>query len=188
MAQKPQKLLKKKKKWFTIVAPKEFKEQVLGETSSFDESSLIGRKLSVNLMTLIGDPKKQNSKLIFRITEVKENKASTELISYVMLQTFVRRLNRKDVNKIEDSFVCETKDKVKIVFKSILITNNKTKNAVLTNLRAKAREFLTENTKEVTYNEVIDEIISTNVQRSLRSFLKKIYPLSVCEFKEVTRL
>lgn len=188
MAQKQQKQLKKKKKWFQIVAPKEFREEILGETSAFEEPTLIGRKIGINLMNLLGDPKKQNSKLVFRISEIKDGKAYTELVSYEMLQAFIRRLNRKDANKIEDSFICDTKDNVKLVFKPILVTNNKAKNEVLTLLRQRAREFIAENTKKLNYNDVVDEVISTNAQKSLRSFLKKVYPLSVCEFKEVTRL
>lgn len=188
MAQKPQKLLKKKKRWFSIVAPKEFKEQFLGETSAFDESSLVGRKIGVNLMSLIGDPKKQNSKMVFKVTSVKDSKAHTEIIAYEMLQAFVRRLNRKEANKTEDSFICETKDNVKVVFKPVLVTNNKTSNLVLTSLRLKTREFITENVKDITYMDVINDVISSNIQKSLRTVLKKIYPLAVCELKEVSRL
>jgi len=56
---------KGKKKWVKIVAPQEFNNKELGESYVYDEKSLIGKKLQVNLMNVIGNPRKQNANLIF---------------------------------------------------------------------------------------------------------------------------
>ena len=42
----------KGKEWYTLVAPKLFKEKVIGETPTGDSKSLIGRKIDVLILKL----------------------------------------------------------------------------------------------------------------------------------------
>ena len=55
-------LKKKKKQWFTIVAPREFNEMEIGESLAPDTQSLVNRRISLSLGFLTGDLSRQNTK------------------------------------------------------------------------------------------------------------------------------
>lgn len=183
MAIKPAK--KQKKTWFSIVSPKEFGSYVVGETPTSEPQNLVGRSVQVNLMTVLNDPKKQNVQLTLKIKSLRENTAITETIKYELLPSYVKRLMRKGKNKIEDSFTAETKDNIKTRIKPVMITRTRTQRSKLSVLKKQTREFLTERMKTQNFTEIINDAISTKLQRELRDKLKKVYPLAVCEFKTI---
>jgi|TARA_B100001964_G_scaffold214836_1_gene252728 ribosomal protein S3AE len=55
----------KKKRWISIVSPM-FNDQPIGDTNVFDIKNALGKNLKINLMTLMGDPRKQNIDLLFK--------------------------------------------------------------------------------------------------------------------------
>ncbi len=175
-----------KKKWYSIVSPM-FKNAVIGETLGHDQN-LSNRKLDINLMSITNDPKSQNTKILFRINSVKDDKAIADVIGYGLTLSYVRRLIRNDANKIVDSFIYETKDNIKVVIKPFMITRNKTNKNVLSDIRKKTRAFLIEETKKYNYDDLMNLIINNTLQRSLREKIIKIYPLSSCEFRIVEKI
>jgi len=58
MAKGAVKTVIKKKKWVPIQAPKLFNEQIIGESLVGEAQELVGRRATVSLMTLTGDPQK----------------------------------------------------------------------------------------------------------------------------------
>ncbi|MBS3117466.1 hypothetical protein J4430_01130 [Candidatus Woesearchaeota archaeon] len=187
MAQKQDLTRKKKKQWFTIIAPKEFKEQVLAETPALDIQEIKGRKLRINVMTLLGDPKKQNFAITFRVTSVEGTKGITQAISYTMQNAYIKRVARKDCNKIDHVGIYELKD-AKLKLKTLLITKNKTHNSVLAKIRKETTKFLTEELKEMQSDKMFSTAISGSIQKSLREKLKKTYPIVVCDFRMIERV
>ncbi len=179
---------KKKKIWFTIVSPKEFGDFNIAETPAYEPNQLVGRVVKVSLMDLTGDAKKQNVQITFKINSVKEKTAHTELIRYELMPSYVRRLMRKERAKVEDSFVVQSKDNLKVRVKPFIITKAKTKRSVLTAIRKKTREIISDFLREQRYYDFVSEVISTKTQKSLREQLKKIYPIATLEFKIVERL
>lgn len=186
MAVKPSR--RKKKTWFNIVTPKEFGNYVIGETSAFEPQQLVGRNVKVSLMNLINDPKKQNIQITFKIKNVSDKNAVTEITAYELLPIYVKRMMRKGRKKIEISFTAETKDKVKIVMKPVIITRTKTQRSKLSMIRKLAKEFIIEKVKTQDLTDVLNDTISTKMQRELKEKIKKIYPLAVCEFKTIIRV
>lgn len=179
---------KQRKLWFSILTPNEFGNYVIGETLTSEPKNLIGRNVRVNLMNVLNDPKKQNIQLTFKIKNVSEKNATTELISYELLPSYSKRLVRKGRDKIEDSFIVETKDKTKLRIKPVMITKTKTQRSKRSMLKKISREFITEKAKAQDMAGVINETISTKLQRELREHLKKIYPLAMLEFKMIKKL
>lgn len=178
---------KTKKKWYSIVSPT-LRNAVIGETLAYEDKSLENRRLDVNLMSITNEPKSQNVKVLLKVDEVKDNKAIASVIGYGLTLSYIKRLIRKEANKIVDSFGYTTKDNVNVVIKPFMITRHKTNKNVLRDIRKTAREFLTEETKKYDYNELINIIVSNSLQRSLRERVSKIYPLSSCEFRIVKRV
>lgn len=179
---------KQKKIWFNIVTPKELGNFTIGETTALDSQQLVGRNVRVNLMSMTNDPKKQNIQITFNIKSIRDKNAVTELTRYELQPGYVKRMVRKGRGKIEDSFITETKDKVKIRIKPILITRTKTQRSKQTLVRNIAREFIKEKLKTQNFSDLINDAISTKMQRELREKLTKIYPLALCEFKAIVRL
>lgn len=178
---------KQKKTWFNIVTPKEFGNYVIGETMAIEPQKLIGRNVQANLMSMLNDPRKQSIQLTFKIKSVRDKNAATEIISYEVLPSHVRKKMRKGKNEIGDSFVTETKDNIKVRIKPFMITRTKTQRSKLALIKKMAREFITEKVKIQNLADVINEAISTKMQRELREKLNKIHPLAVCEFRMITR-
>ena len=174
-----------KKKWYQILASKEFNEILIGETPSFDPRLLIGKVIRVNLMNITRDIKKQNTNIKFKITGLIENKAQTEIIGYQIMPTFIKRIIKRGRNNLHDSFVCETSDGKRVRVKTLIITIHKTKGAVTNSLTNSMKVNLKDYVKKIRYKELIHELISYKLQINLKNSLKKIYPLRNCEIKEM---
>ena len=178
---------KKKKKWIALVAPREFNNLEIGESLCSEPKELIGKVVAVNLSSLISDPRKQNIRIRFRVNDVKEEKATTEIIGYEILPAYIKRVVRRGRGKIEDSFICESKDKVRMRIKPLILTKNKTKKSILSTLRKMTREFFIKNLENVNYSEVIRALIANKFQREIKNYLKKVYPIAICEIKILKR-
>lgn len=178
----------KKKKWCQIVATKEFNDAVIGETTYLEPDNLIGRTVQVSLMELTNDIKKQHMKLIFKVEGIKDNHAITSVVAFEVSPLYIRRMVRREKKKIDDSFIVETKDNVKVRIKTFFVTKAMTSNRTVTDLRKKARLILTEEIKKLDYNSFVLAVVSYEIQKKLHSELKKVYPLSVCQIRCFERL
>ncbi|MCX6710213.1 MAG: hypothetical protein NTV63_04680 [Candidatus Woesearchaeota archaeon] len=183
-AQKLDKTQKEKKKWYEILASKNFNEVSMGETVTASPNSLIGRTISVNLMNITGNIKKQNINVKFRITEIKDNKhALTELIGYEMMPAMIKRIVRRGRDKISDSFIVKTLDGKIVQFKPVFITSGNTSRNVIASLRRAERYFIIKSATEKNYDDIVSEIISGKFQSEMNSFIRKEYPLKVCDIR-----
>ena len=181
-------LRKGKKKWFTILAPQEFKNVEVGETLSYEPEGLIGRGMNVNLMNLTGDPKKQNMEVALKINKVNGSIAETEAVGFYLVRTYVKRLARNGARKIDESYKFDLKDKIKIVIKPVIVTKSKTHNSVMAALRKKTYEFLKDYCDKNEYEKVLLSVTGNQLQRELQKILSKVYPVTVCQFRIVERI
>lgn len=178
-------LLKKKKKWYTIVAPKEMNNVAIGETLASEPETLKGRVVQANLMTITNDMKKQNMTAVFKVTDVKESVAETELTAYYISQAHIKRLSKRAREKVEDSFKCQTKDNQTVIVKPFLLLRSKVQRGVMSSLRHKSREELANELKNKTFMEFVSTVLSGETQKNLKLSLKKIYPLNAAEIRVV---
>lgn len=174
---------KKKRKWHTILASNEFNNVDIGETLTFDATTMVGRKVEVNLANLINDIKKQNVKIVFNISGITGDKLNTKFVSYNLLPSYMRRVVRRDKEKLEDSFICLSNDNIKMKVKTLMITKDRTKHTILTKLRKNSREIITQEFKKQNFQDILREVVINKFQRGLKDSLKKIYPLSILDIK-----
>ncbi|HII15952.1 MAG TPA: hypothetical protein HA362_06590 [Nanoarchaeota archaeon] len=179
------KLIKGKKKWFVILSPPEFKEQIIGETSAYEPEQVIGRTVSMNLGYLVPEARRQNAIATFKVKSVQGLNASTQLVRYEVAPMLIKRLVKKERDKADDSFVAETKDGVKFKLKPFLVTRGFAHNSLLTALRMKARQILSDDLKKKTYSEAVVTLASGELQKLMKTELKKILPLAVAEIRVV---
>lgn len=100
----------------------------------------------------------------------------------VLLGFYIRRLMRKNISYVEESFVCETKD-LKLRIKPFLITRKAVHRSIRNSLRIETIKLIKEFCREKTSEEVFRAIIYSNLQKELSVKLKKIYPLALCEIR-----
>ena len=181
-------ILKKKKKKTYVLIAKEFNNMEIGETLASEDNLVLGRTIEIGLNQITNDPKTGSVKIKFKVNEVKEGRGYCELVQYFMIPTYVRRVVKPGKEKIEDSFLVLTKDNVKLRIKPILLTKAETQHSLLSSLRFKTREIFVEYCKKNDYNRLLDDIISHNLQKTLRDTLKKIYPLNVAEIRLMEKL
>ncbi|MBS3149286.1 hypothetical protein J4455_01150 [Candidatus Woesearchaeota archaeon] len=181
-------LIKKKRKWYKILGSQEFNNPEIGETLSSDPNLILKKTTQVYLNTLTNDPKNQNIKIIFSVNKIENDIAYSELIRYELVQAFIRRVVRRDRNKIDDSFIAETKDNLKVRIKPIVMTKNQTKGIIVTKIRKEIRDNLLKNIKTLDLKELFMNTINHSLQNSLRESIKKIYPIASCEVRILEKL
>jgi len=87
----------KKKKWFSILAPKMFGGAIIGETIVYDVGLMKGKTITQNpsmLMNLPSDAARVNANVKFEVTGVQDDKATTSVIAYNMMPSTIKRLVR----------------------------------------------------------------------------------------------
>ncbi|MCP3683160.1 MAG: hypothetical protein GY861_10755 [bacterium] len=179
------KLVKAKKKWCQIVAPKVFESALLGESLIVDPEVLVGRVIGTNLAAVSGNMRHQSITLKFMIIGIENGKAQTELIYYEMMPAAIKRLVRRGTIRLDDSIICETSDGKLLKIKPMLLTRSKTSSSKITALRNAMIDLLSKEVKKNTYETLAIAMISAKLQIGLKQALKKVYPLKSCEIKKV---
>ena len=173
----------KKKKWFEVNAPDFFNNKELGKTITSDNELLIGRKLSSNLMMLTRDPKKQNIIIDFEIVKTTGQKCDTRVCRYEIMSNSMRKYVRREKTKIDDSFLVESKDNIKVRIKPLIVTQYLASKAIQCELRKSVKQWIEKKINESTYNETIKNIILGKFQKEMKDSIKKITSVKTSEIR-----
>lgn len=118
------------------------------------------------------------------IVNVEGNKAIAEPKQVLLLSSFIRRMVRDAISYVEDSFETECVDALLRV-KTFQITRKKVPRSVRKAIREASKKYLIEELRDKTREEIITDIVNNKIQKPLSLRLKKIYPLSLCEIREL---
>ena len=173
----------KKKRWLKIYSGKPFNQQLIGETNVADSNLAIGKPITVNLMNLTGDIKKQNTNIKFTIDAVSEGKAFTKVSGYEVISAALKRLVRRRSSKIDMSFDAVTSDGVKIRLKPFILTRGRTNNSVLTAIRKAVKESISKTVSNTGYQNIIQDLINHRFQVGMKKQLSKLHPIKIFEIK-----
>jgi small subunit ribosomal protein S3Ae len=171
------------KKWWQIIAPAALRGAFIGETPALTIDEAVNRTVNISLAAVIGDVKKQNVNVTFKIIGVQDNKLMTRLIKYEIVPSFIRRCVRKDRTRIDDSFICKTSDGISVKIKPFLMTAHKVNGSRETLLGKLARATLRDAVSKMTYDVLIEEIISNRLQKNIAATLRKVVPLRTSEIR-----
>ena len=166
-----------KKHWVQVMAPSMFKHEHLGDSYVGETSTLQGRGITVNLMNITGDMKKQNLNVSFRITNIKEGKAYTRAVGLEMQPSSVKRLVRRGRTKIDASFLVQLKHGQVCRIKPLVITKALTNNSTAASLRHKLQEVVQDALKDVAFETLVYDVVNQKLQRYVRTQLNSIYPI-----------
>lgn len=173
----------KKKRWYKLVAPAIFNNELLGETPSVEPGLVEHRTVSANLMTLTRDMKKQHIDVTFEVEKVQGDSAFTELKQYEINPAYIKRSVRRNRSRVDDSFKCVTADGWELEVKPFLLTRFSTPRSIETALRRKAKYFIIRAAAKNAKDTILHDIISMKLQRLLRDAVKNIYNLRACEIR-----
>ncbi|MGV8086487.1 MAG: hypothetical protein ACP5N1_02560 [Candidatus Woesearchaeota archaeon] len=173
----------KKKKWFPLVAPETFQSKVIGEVLLEDASVLMNRTVKVNMMQLMNDMKKQNVNVMFRVYDVKDGKAFTKAVKFEVSAFSLKRLAKREKDKLSDSFVVKTLDDKLVRIKTVMITNAMTNGAVQAALIQSCRAVCKEIINKVNFEQLIIDLVVYKFQKEIRESLHKVYPLRNFDIK-----
>jgi len=113
---------------------------------------------------------------------IENNKPIANPIKIKLMPYFIRRMIRKRISYIEDSFETPSQESI-LKIKPFIITRKRVSRAVRKTIRNKAKNWLEDYIAEKKDNEIFNEILSNRLQKPLSLMLKKTYPLSLCEIR-----
>ena len=116
--------------------------------------------------------------------KIKDDKATTYPIKLKLLPYFIRRMIRKRISYVEDSFETPSQESM-IKLKPFIITRKKVSRVVRKTIRNQTRNWLEDYIAEKKDNELFSEILANKLQKPLSLRLKKTYPLSLCEIRMI---
>ncbi|MBM3233780.1 hypothetical protein FJZ19_01670 [Candidatus Pacearchaeota archaeon] len=147
---------------------------------SYTIEQLDKRTIKLDLTRML---KGKSLEAVFQI-KMENGKASGYIKKISVFPFFIRRMMRKSVSYVEDSFSCECSDSF-LRMKIFLITRKKVTRAVRKALREEGRKYLQEYAKDKVRDDIFLDIIGNKIQKSLSLKLKKIYPLALCEIRKI---
>lgn len=116
------------------------------------------------------------------VIKTENKKGTAEPRKLTLLPFFIRRMLRRGISYVEDSFSAECKN-AQIRIKPFFVTRKKVSRAVRKALGKEGKSWLEDYVKSRTYEEIFSDVINNKLQKSLSIKLKKIYPLSLCEIR-----
>ncbi len=116
------------------------------------------------------------------MVKVEEGKAIAIPKKLALMPFFISHMIRAGTDYVEDSFITETKDSP-VEVKPFFITRKKVSRAVRRTLRNSAKNWIIDYVKDKAAEDVFQEILSNQLQKSLSIRLKRVYPLAMCEIR-----
>ncbi len=179
-------LIKKKKLWFQILGAEIFGRAVIGETLVEDSKHLAGKTIQLSLMSLTGDMKKQNINIKFVVEKIVDGKGLSRIVAYELAPTSIKRMVRRGRMRVDASFVCQTKDCVKLRVKPFLLTTYETKRSIIAAVRKQVIAFMATYIAKQDYDAVFKDVVSGKLQAYVREAVRYIYPIRTSEMRMLT--
>lgn len=172
----------KKKKWFTIVAPKAFGEREIAETVSEKPQSVVGRTITLSVAEIVPQARKQAIYVNFKVGSVQGQKAFTELVGHQVSHGFLRRFTRRHTSKIDlvSDFECADNRKVRVTATTITAKKIPRKREIL--VRKAMAEVMAGVAKQKSSEELIYELIFGSAVNELGQRLQQICAVKRIEF------
>jgi small subunit ribosomal protein S3Ae len=169
------------KNWYQVLAPAEFNRANIGETLADEPQKMMGRIMESTLGDITGDWAKQNTKMIFRIDEIGGSSAYTSFIGHEMTKDYMRSLVKRRTSKIDANLVVTTKDGYKLRLKPLVFTVKRARTSQIESIRKIMLDVVKARSKDLTFNELVADVVNGKVSAEIYKATKNIYPLRRAE-------
>ncbi|MBU0470686.1 MAG: hypothetical protein KKA62_00470 [Nanoarchaeota archaeon] len=167
----------KRKSWYKIISPKLFGQKEMGESYLSSSENAIGRSMKINLKDLTGNIKDQRLYVNFKINKVDGSLLRTVMTGFQLTPTYVKRMVRKNTDRLDDTFVFKTKDGKKVVVKTLIITMHKAQRSVRAKIRAGLKVQFEEEIKKGDFSTFVANLINRKIQTAIKKNLHKVFPI-----------
>jgi small subunit ribosomal protein S3Ae len=175
----------KLKKWFSVYAPKQFNDAVIGEMPANDEKSAIGRNIVVGLDALTHNPSHAYTNVVLKVTSAEGSAAHTKLVSIIQLYSYIRSLVRRYKSIATLILPVSSKDGTKLVFKMLVITRQRATHSRISGIRKEMNERTMTYAKETDFADIVSSIIEGKFQAEMSAKLRHITPISKVEVRSL---
>ena len=177
----------KTKKWYEVVAPEVFEHKGVGGVISSNPENLVNRVVVVPVADIVGgkSPEVVYSNIKFRIKEVKNDKALTNIIGYETAFSYLRALAKRRRSVIHEVVDIKTKDGAPVRVKVVMITHKKVSSTMKKNLRKALVDKMVKEATSRTYDELIKETLSGAYTKSIYGTLNKVVPVQYLLVKKI---
>lgn len=177
---------KVKDKWrsketYKLRAPEMFRHREIGSTLADEPEKLQDRLVIVSGAQLTGDMKQGHVKFTFAINEVRSYDAFTIYRSHQLSSDYLRRLSRRKRSKIDGIYDVTTQDGYLLRIKTVAISDRRIQSTTQTTIRLKMGELVTEFANQSTTSDLVANVLSGNLAKTLTRAVRKIYPVSRVE-------
>ncbi len=178
----------KKKKWFKIIAPKQFNEVVLGETPAEKETQVINRVVEASLAELMNQRKFRHIYVRFKIADVKNDMAYTKIIGCRVDNAYLKRMVRRRRTKIEAIVRPLTAEGNKVKVTAITICGTRVEKAKEKAIRKIMTETIIKEARKKKFEDFIKELMVGNISNKIFKGIKNIAPIYKIEIAKVELL
>jgi len=171
----------KKKKWFSILAPKEFSQKPVGETPAEKPANILGRVIKVNLFDLTAQRQKRHITVYFRADGVQGTTVSTILAGHDIHPSHLARVIRRRSSKMEVVQTLASSDNRNVRVKTVVVSARKIEGRKRTAVRNIVSETVLRSTKGKPFDQIIQELIFGVTASDVFKNAKAIAPVKRAE-------
>ncbi len=175
----------KLKKWFNVVAPKQFNDAAVGEMPANDEKAAVGRNIVVSLDAITHNPSHAYTNVTLKVTGVNGAAAQTRLVKIELLQSYIRSLVRRYRSVSSAIVPVVTKDGASAVVKLMAVTRSRVNHTKIIGVRKEMVDYTREYFRENQLDQIIGAIIEGKFQGELTAKLDHITNLNKVEVKKL---
>ncbi len=177
---------KQEKRWYTVQAPEHFDREELGETPADEPDQVLGRTIETTLGDLTNDASGNNTKLVFKVTEVASDTAYTEFIRHELTRDYLRSLVRRGSSKIEAYVTVLTTDDYRVQIQPVALTTKSADESQEKAIRRTMIDIVEEAATERTFEDLTDSVVEGRLSSAIYNEAKTIYPLRRVEIQKMT--
>ena len=175
----------KGKQWVTIISPKIFGENEIGQTLTSTPDSLVGKRVVLSAVELMNDMNKYYLKFKFKVKSVSGNKAYTDFDGSECLQDYISRMVLRRVRRIDSVQDLVTKDNIKVRIKGLTIVSKMVKSSLEKKIRVYISEIIKSMVESYTSEKLIENFVSNEIKNNVIKEARKIYPIRNFEIRKI---
>jgi small subunit ribosomal protein S3Ae len=165
------------KDWYSIVAPSYFGGTDLGSVPADEAPKLVGRVVDSTLYDLTNDFAHQYLKMFFQVSSIEGKTASTIFKGHEYSRDYLRSLVRRRTTRIDIIANITTKDGYQLRLAVCAFSLSRIRTTQEHTIRAIMKRTVEQKSKELSFDQYVQEIVLGKIASDIYNEAKKIAPL-----------
>ncbi|MEM3737383.1 MAG: 30S ribosomal protein S3ae [Candidatus Bathyarchaeia archaeon] len=166
------------KTWYTVYTPPYFGSQEFATVPAADDSRILGRVIETTLYDLTKqDISQSNIKIYFQIISTQGMRADTVFKGHEYAREYLRSIVRRGGSRVDGIYNLETKDGYRLRVQATTFTKKRVNHSRETAIRKITEEILLDKAKNLTLDQLVQEMVLGKVGSDIYNRATKIAPL-----------